>query len=161
MIPAPVISTPYLPLDLNSQNTVTGSRAARTLLPCSRVLLASLEPLAIPEAAQGDNEALVPLSMEAVHVPVHMGAVLGAVSHGAGDTRVSSSTATNKQALSAGRPQPTSRLPPALPPRHRLAQGPRHVSVCCPTQCGMPLGLSPWSHSPRSLLHWHLGASSR
>lgn len=59
MVSAPVISTPYLLLDLNSQNAVTGSQAAHTLLPCSRVLLASL---AIPEAAGGDNEGLVPLS---------------------------------------------------------------------------------------------------
>lgn len=64
-----MISTPYLLLDLNSQNAAMGSRAAHTLLPCSRVLLASLELLAIPEAARGDNEALVPLSMEPCMCP--------------------------------------------------------------------------------------------
>lgn len=85
---------------------------------------------------------------------------VSAVSHGAGDTRVSSSTGTNKRGLSASQPQPTSLLPPALPLRHELAQGPRHVSVHCLTRCGMPLGLSPWSHSPRGSLHRDLGASS-
>lgn len=53
MISAPTISTPYVLLDLNPQNAVMGSQAAYTLFPCSRVLLAFLEPLAIPEAARG------------------------------------------------------------------------------------------------------------
>ena len=48
-----MVSTTYLPRDLDSQTAVRGSWAAHALLPCSRVLLGSLEPLAVPEAARG------------------------------------------------------------------------------------------------------------
>jgi len=60
----------------------------------------------------------------------------------AGDTRVSSSVATNKWALSPGQPPRVSLLPPAAA---APAPGPGRVSAHCPTWRGMPLGLSPES----------------